>query len=174
MRCSIQSLRNRRGLTILTVLIASVLVAMAGVLLSKALSTASRTTARLDRQQLGDQVLVSTASALQRSDFEFLLDLCNTKNAFPADVTGTCVAGTALNPAATVGSGGNGFQILEVLRNWAGDPSAAGTVCIELNRCKWLLTGSSLEMTLKGYWPDTNPNTQGLVIKTLALRRARW
>lgn len=165
---------NRRGVSILAVLVVSVIVAAASVMLSRTLTTGSRATAKLSHQQLGDQVLVSTASALQRSDFQLLIDLCNSKTAFTTPAAGNCtVGGNALNPNAIAGTSGTGFQVLEILRNFEGDPSPAGRVCIELSKCAWVVSGNMVEISLKGFWEDTATNKQ-LVQRTIAFRRTRW
>ena len=166
--------RYSRGITLVTVLIAFTLVALAAFLLSQVFTGHSRGTARLDRGVRGDQVLTTTAAAIQQMDFEAIVGVCTTRSAFSGPVTGSCTAGGKLNPAAVPATGTvTDATTLDVRRGWDGEVNAGGPVCVELTECKRRANGHLVELTFKGYWADSSDDLP-LQSRIITLRRTRW
>ncbi len=166
---------DTRGLTLIDTIVGTLLIMLGALLMIYLYDSQFKVMARMDRRAQGDQVLVTTAGALQRMDFDELLLLCDSKSVLDVDepVAGECQdpPGT-LNPALLSPSGAKRSD-LEILRDWNGESGHGGMVCIELNMCRRRVGGRLLDVMLTGHWPDPVTN-MGIIPKNIMIARTRW
>ncbi len=164
----------RGGFSLISTIILFTMLGMAALYIAQLFSSHAKTTGRLSGKVKGDQVLVGTTTEFMQQSYTALLTLCEAKSAFAAELQGNCVRNGEFNRTIDNSTIPNiTASTLEVLRDTNGEPSATGTVCVELKRCQKRAGDRLLEVSLKAYWPDPNQNIK-VGEKLITFRKTRW
>jgi type II secretory pathway pseudopilin PulG len=158
-----------RGFTLIGVLVALVVVAFGGTALLQLVSSQQNFFSSLTKKDIALQILNSTIGNLNRESFNSLVSLCIDKNIFNAaqPAIGSC---SALAPTGSTDLTINPYQ-LEVLRDWSGNNSSSGEVCVELSQCRSLADNHLLDVTLNVFF---RASAQRVGSGTITFRRTRW
>ena len=165
---------NRRGISLIGVLVAIVIVTMCGLTFIQLFSSHRVLLGALDKKERAVQIANSTMGKMSREEFDSLVVLCRNKNILNVaqPVIGTCTSQGILNasPSGSTNLSDNPYQ-LEVLREWSGGNSSTGELCLELTQCQSLADNHLLDVSVSVFFRASAQRTES---RTLTFRRTRW
>jgi type II secretory pathway pseudopilin PulG len=169
---------SQPGFTLVGAIIAFAILAIVALSLTALFVFQRKHEISLDRKVAAQQVVFNTAASLAAMSFDALVAECTKRNALygpavtPVPVPGKCVVGGALSTDPAVATTTPG--VLEVRRNFSGDQTPSGEICVELPMCQLLAGGLGINVTVRGYWKPAANAVQLSSSKNFDFRRSRW
>lgn len=130
----------------------------------------------LDHKAQADQLLVNSATKIQRGSYEQLHGLCLAAGAYTATPPSRCV--DSQNKFAPQGNPDPDQNVysLDVGIDYNGDPIAGGPACVEIQTCSVLSPGRLISVLLRVHWNNPNGVSSNTLVHTavVEVRKGRW
>jgi hypothetical protein len=176
---------SRKGITLLQGVAGIFIVTMAAIILATVIAYYKTGEVRLDDRVGVQNILLESVSSIRSIAFDDIVTFCVNKNAMatsalmqsPCFNSTTNPTGLSDDPSIIGPTTSQGLQKpIEVRKNaQTGRPDLNGKACIAIERCRELIPGQLIEITLTGIWMDPNPNKSPRYNLTQQVfRRVRW